>query len=660
MLDAERAIVRGTKNTEVNHRFLQFIIDNPDENLWEIDAQKTKQGFKNGRVTLESLVDKGDGTIGVKVKGHVVYMKIHDKKLFEQMANHWNDMEFGAIPYIGAFNRYLSKSYTAWSPEFALYTNPMRDLQAALFSITGREGIGMTARFAKNYPRAVLAAYRGEAMPNIPGVKAAKDPLYEEYKAMGGKTGFWNLNTLESKVKEIETLVKEMESLTIKNSWRVPVKAAKALERLITGHAGALENATRLASYMAMREAGRSKAEAARFAKNLNVNFNRRGTWTAGLGSIFLFFNPAVQGVHNMYETLAHGKHKGQAWALIGAGMAGMAGLAVLNAMAGDDDDGIPYWDKIPQYEKERNIIIVLPPFARGIGQMIPDSKGRYLKIPMPYQWNVPMYASTLAVDVYRNSENAAHGIKPGSAAARLAVSGATSFMPITGLPPTIAPIYQHTANKSGFGDGPLYPETPWNKHKPDSEKYSAAMHDTGWQKWASFVNAATGGSQFKEGLISIPPSVWRNYVRAYLGGPMSFLSGSYDALAEEDITRAPFLRKAYGEIGFRQDQSKFYEVADQAVPTYKAYMDALKADPKAAQAMRESSAIMIDVGRATETYMSQLGATYKQDKRTKDSTRMTEAEKRMQLKITEQKRSDIHERYLKMWREKVEKAAAQ
>ena len=32
--------------------------------------------------------------------------------------------------------------------------------------------------------------------------------------------------------------------------------------------------------------------------------------------------------------------------------------------------------------------------------------------------------------------------------------------MPVTGLPPTIAPIYQHTANKSGFGDGPLYPET--------------------------------------------------------------------------------------------------------------------------------------------------------------------------------------------------------
>ena len=27
-------------------------------------------------------------------------------------------------------------------------------------------------------------------------------------------------------------------------------------------------------------------------------------------------------------------------------------------------EDGIPYWDKIPQYEKERNIIIVLPPFA--------------------------------------------------------------------------------------------------------------------------------------------------------------------------------------------------------------------------------------------------------------------------------------------------------
>ena len=35
--------------------------------------------------------------------------------------------------------------------------------------------------------------------------------------------------------------------------------------------------------------------------------------------------------------------------------------VALMNASAGgDDEDGVPYWDKIPDYEKERNLIIML------------------------------------------------------------------------------------------------------------------------------------------------------------------------------------------------------------------------------------------------------------------------------------------------------------
>ena len=45
--------------------------------------------------------------------------------------------------------------------------------------------------------------------------------------------------------------------------------------------------------------------------------------------------------------------------------------------MSDEDEDGIPYWDKIPDYVKERNLII-----------MRPNGKD-YFKIPMPYGFNV-------------------------------------------------------------------------------------------------------------------------------------------------------------------------------------------------------------------------------------------------------------------------------
>lgn len=644
ILDAERTAVRATKNTEVNHRFLQFVLDNPDPSLWEIDAVKMKQSLRNGKVSMDSLIDKADNTIGVKVKGQVVYIKLHDQKTFEQLANMWDDIGFNGIPYVSAFNRYLSKSYTSWSPEFALYTNPARDILSATVSITGREGIGMTGRFIKSYRRALVSAYRAEAL-------GQKDALYEEYRAMGGKTGFYNLSNLEEKVSEINTLLKDLEGTNWRNAWRAPIKAAKKLENLVSGHAGALENATRLASYIAMREAGRSKEEASAFAKNLNVNFNRRGTWTAGLGSIFLFFNPAVQGTHNMYVTLTQGKHKKQAWALLGAAALGMAILSLMNAAAGDDDDGVAWWDKIPSSEKERNIILIIPPFMKHLGNAIPDSTGRYIKFPLPYGWNVPLYGATLAADVYRNEQNKADGMPKGKATIDLMASAFKSFSPVNGLPPNIDPFYRHFANKSAFGEGQLYPNSRYTEHKPASEKYSSAMKGSAWQEWASFVNSATGGNQFQEGLVSLPPAVWRNYVKAFIGGPASFAAGSYDAVAEGDVTKAPFVRKMYNEIGTRQDQAKFYSVAEDAIKEYKNYQDAQKADRPTAEAMYKSNQILINVGGMAERTKEVVGKTYKSDVAIKADKSLSDEQKRAKLLANEKLRSDKQEEFLRRWR---------
>lgn len=649
IMDAEREAIRGTKNTEVNHRFLRFVIDNPDAKLWEIDKVKTQQAIKaNGKVGTTTLIDKGDNTIGIKVRGIPMYVKIHDQHLFEQLAHAWEGDAFGPIPFLGDINRFFSRSFTAWSPEFALLTNPARDFTAALMSITGREGIGMTGKFLKNYLPAVWASVKDEAF-------GKKNPTYEEYRRMGGKTGFYELHTLEQKVADIQTMVKDMQGSNLRTAWRVPFKALRKVEDFVSMWSASLENATRLASYEAMKDAGYSKEKAAEFAHNLNVNFNRRGTWTAGIGSIFLFFNPAVQGTHNMYHTLVHGKHKAQVWALLTSSAAAMFAMAMANAGMGDDDDGIPYWDKIPLWEKERNIIFVLPPYMKTIGEQIPDSTGRYIKIPLPYGWNTPLFMATMAADVHRHMENPAMGMSPGKAAVATAASLWQGFSPISGLPPMFAPVYQHLANKRPIGEGQLYPSNEFNKHKPDSEKYSASMKGTAWQQWAAYVNSVTGGNAFKEGAISLPPAVWRNYVRTLTGGPGSFAVATNDAIGERDITKAPFVRKLYGEISTSEDAFKYYEVSGEAEKAYKQFQAAAKADPAIAREMMAQERTMIELGKAAEMYGKEFGKLSKRDAAIKERKDMTEKEKEMALKMNEKLKSDLQEKFLGTWKKKVE-----
>ena len=331
-----------------------------------------------------------------------------------------------------------------------------------------------------------------------------------------------------------------------------------------------------------------------------------------------------------------------------------MVALALMNAAAGDDDDGIAWWDKIPAYEKERNIIIVIPPYMKNVGTAIPDSTGRYLKFPLPYGWNVPLYGATLSVDAARNAANPAEGIPASKASIDLMTSAFKAFSPVNGLPPNVDPFYRHFANKNSFGEGQLYPENKFSEHKPDSEKYSSSMKGGGWQEWASFVNEATGGNQFKEGLVSLPPAVWRNYIKAFIGGPASFATGSYDAYSEDDITKAPFVRKAFGEVSARHDQTKFYTIANEAIKAEKAYNDARKSDLPTAEAMYQSDKVLIQIGGQAERVQKRLGEIYKNDSLVKDSKTLTDEEKKLKLKINERRRSDIEEEFLKSWREKV------
>jgi hypothetical protein len=62
----------------------------------------------------------------------------------------------------------------------------------------------------------------------------------------------------------------------------------------------------RLSAYKNARERGMSQNAAASLAKNLTVNFNRRGSWGVAMNSMYLFYNASVQGTARIFMAMGN------------------------------------------------------------------------------------------------------------------------------------------------------------------------------------------------------------------------------------------------------------------------------------------------------------------------------------------------------------------
>src|SRR5699024_4979451 len=93
-----------------------------------------------------------------------------------------------------------------------------------------------------------------------------------------------------------------------------------------------------------------TKKQAAYYARNLTVNFNKRGSLTNVLGRWYLFFNATMQGMARMAKPFFSGntriRWRARLTPLILMGLSqGM--IELLRLYMGTDDDGTYYYDKI-------------------------------------------------------------------------------------------------------------------------------------------------------------------------------------------------------------------------------------------------------------------------------------------------------------------------
>lgn len=583
--DYERATIRAERNS-VGKTFLDLVTSNPDPKLWEVQPMTRATRKVNGLVEYVDTPDKGGDTISVKVGGEQVYIKINDPLLLRAMANTFkaetSDAERFLSSTLGLYTSLLRNTITRYNPAFGVI-NAVRDVQMGAMGVYDELGAEGVRRYAANYGAAVASSGRTEMGKSDPQNKNM-DKWMREMRFAGGTTGgvfMRDHDTIKRELRDtmLQAGVKPngvIEGVRASGAWKAAGKVLHGLELI-----GSMsENSARLAAYATAREMGKTPAQAASIAKNLTVNFNRFGEQGQLINTAFLFYNASVQGTVRIAQMAKNPKVRK---AFAGMAAAGM-GLALMGAaVGGDDEDGQPYWDKIPDFEKERNLIIMLPP-GTDMGEKV-GTHGRYIKLPMAYGLNVfPVLGYQLA-DLARNAKDPAKGVGPTKAAINMVSAIAGSYNPAGGsfdprdkvqlamaVSPTIVDAgIQLGAGVDSFGKPTGPQKSPYDKD-PDSETVSSQNHGNINHRIARWLNETTGGNRARAGAIDIEPGTIKNVQGILAGGLGKFVGdvvnlgylGATDApIKDRDI---PIWKAFYGEYNESSGMSQYYERSRKAM----------------------------------------------------------------------------------------------
>lgn len=537
-------------------------------NLFKQAVALSQKGVSPADITIEKTYDQtvalmaspmpGPDEATGYVNGQLVRVQFNDD-LLARAYNNMGAESLGKILQAGrALNNYFSKIYTGYNPEFLL-VNVIRDFQTGLANTTGEEGIGMAMKAAKNYVMRFRELFRYARTGN-------ETRWVKMYREDGGNTGAAYLSDLERLGSEIQTEYKAFQGVAANLKNRDYKGAARAAMRKVfdrtlvyiehVNQAG--ENAMRLAVYQAMIESGRSRREAASLAKNVTVNFNRKGELGAQANALYLFFNASVQGTAAVAHAHFKGKHRAQAWGFSSA-IIGMGYLLSLLAAEADEEE----YEKTSEYERSRNILIptgdgfVKIPVAFGYGFFWNFGRGMSDAQRTSDLGKTPWHIASSFVEEFTPFGAMAAGSGPDSEQAALYA------LPTIGQI-AFSPIY----NRTSMGI-PMMPSS-FNEHARARDLMNRNTRGT----WADDL-----AGLLEDAGMDVSPETLKHYGRTFTGGAGMFVSSTVDGVklkaqgAELDAREIPFYRKLYTAPDVRGARARYHEAkseADKALSDFK------------------------------------------------------------------------------------------
>lgn len=553
----EAAAVRAEK-AKVGRALLRLVEANPNPRLWEIDKVEYERRINPQTGLVESRPKPtwghGDNELVVKVAGkdhRITLYGTRGVRIAAAMKNMNADQINVLVRAGAAINRWLSWTRTGANPEFII-SNFMRDLQTAGINLAGTKADSLKGAILKD----VLKARRG-IRDAQKGRSSKWVQVYEDFRRAGGKTGWVDSYASTDDAKAaLEKRIKRSQ-----RSGAHPLEMLQAGLDYTENVNTAVENAVRLSTFEHARRNGISEQQAASLAKELTVNFNRKGYYGQVMNAAYLFYNAGLQGTTRMLQALGSKKVRKIAYYTVAGSMVTAMGNRI---WGGEDDDGIPYYDKLPDWLKSRYFVV-----------MVPGTEGNYVSVPLPYGYNVLHVMGQELAKANEYATGMRDRYDTADSTLRFMASALESFNPLGSeaspaqfVTPTIAdPFVQVWENRDWSGRR-IYPTgNPFDRSpQPDSHQ--------GWNTTpqafkavARGLNDATGGTAVTPGWFDAHPESLERFYEFAVGGLGTFISDSFANVPtkltqSQDIKsyEVPFLSKVYGESGFRTTRNGYYE----------------------------------------------------------------------------------------------------
>lgn len=463
---------------------------------------------------------------------YVIYVN-GDPQLAQAMnntrAHRVREIQSGKLDRAAAWlGRKMAAAYTSLSPLF-IPSNYFRDLTMTLASTAIREDGRYNYLLRKNLATSwnlgfMLRDYQnGKLREKVNNGNATpKEQMFYDFMMNGGETGFVSSLDVDDLKKKFKNDLKDL------NRWKAnPVKVAHTIMDSIEFLNRAIEDSNRFAIYMTSIQYLRSIDEAVNDAKDVTLNFNRKGTGEYGwqmIRNLYLFINPAVQSLQTLGALAKH--HRFKFTAVTASWLASGVLVPIVNAalmsLFGGGDDKDKYW-QFTKWDRRNNLIMWVP-FTH-----------EYVKIPLAQEFRAFYGAGDMIASKMMGGELAEESWNQyaedllGQVVDMLPLdpTGYDGNIAVSLMPNPIRPIFELAFNVD-FTGKPLFKDTEYNKYDPNFTKAYVGTPD--WLVRASRMMNSIGNDypnvqQNKWDALGNPrynlnnPAVVDHVLSSYLGG---------------------------------------------------------------------------------------------------------------------------------------------
>lgn len=582
-----RTIERGERNMHYNSIWDAFAaLEKNGVNVKDIvSANKgTPQKTVDARTGLVKMTDGGrgaqeKGAVNFKRNGIPRTMLFKSEKLAQSILRSSPWTFWGLRHMLLGVNK-LKSMWTHYSPDFAARHFLGRYMM---------EGV-LNAQQLKDTGKFSSAKWIADAMPQIgrasraiakrnKGIDAGQLGKYwDEMKSQGGQMAFRQMRDINNIKNELTRDLRDLTGKTQLNPLQILHRVTGKVDEIFN----TWDNATRLATYAQARDQGMTPQASAHRSLNATVNYQKAGLVANVAGTLLPFFKVSVNTGMRMAGAMNQSARMRNVFlGVFGAGVA----LALNNyLLGGSDKDGVPFFEKVPPWERALGMVF-LNPLER-------DEQGRPEKyvLPSPFNYALPtsigyhltgMLLSELGAikSSIPTSEHLVDMIKSGLMA--FSPFGETGNLTDLITPELIKPLV-HVANNKTWTGASVHNDSQFQKG-PASENGRDSTGE-GWKWAAKGLNSLTGGTPYSSGFLDAYPESIRELADQLFGSQKRFgmevgsTAGSLYRGEAPKPTETPIARVFRG-IDYDQADSVAYSKARREAREEKGAIDKARKD---------------------------------------------------------------------------------